>query len=134
MEPRPRKKQLYFALRSLVLYGKPAHEGDSPSGLKNGTPPQEGYTAPLMRGTCHVPPSRGLFSLCIMITGKRTKIALSDKMMPMKVHVSSLHAPIYRNFYLWHAEKKKEFKHFDVERPVKVCALTGLSRAPPPKL
>ena len=29
---------------------------------------------------------------------------------------------------------KKKFKHFDVERHVKVCALTGLSCAPPPKL
>ena len=43
----------------------------------------------------------------------------------MKVHVSSLHAPIYRNFYLC-VGKINEFEHFDVERPVKVCARTGL--------
>ena len=54
--------------------------------------------------------------------------------MSMKVHVSSLHAPIYRNYVYLCIQKKIMFKHFDVERPVKVCALTGLSRAPPPKL
>ena len=32
------------------------------------------------------------------------------------------------------AVEEKKFKHLDVERPVKVCAPTGLSRAPPPKL
>ena len=32
------------------------------------------------------------------------------------------------------ALEKKKFKYFDVERPVKVCVLTGQSREPPPKL
>ena len=46
-------------------------------------------------------------------------------MMSMKVHVSSLHAPIYWNFYLC-VGKWNKFKHFDVERPLKVCAPMGL--------
>ena len=36
----------------------------------------------------------------------------------MKVHVSSLHAPIYRNFYLCVRNFFLSSKHFDVERPV----------------
>ena len=47
-----------------------------------------------------------------------------------RFNVSSLqnHAPIYRISIC--ALEKKKFKHFDVERPMKVCALTSLSRAP----
>ena len=52
-------------------------------------------------------------------------------MMSMKVHVSSLHAPIY--IYLC-VGKLKNVKHFDVERPVKFLCANGSSRAPPPKL
>ena len=46
-------------------------------------------------------------------------------MMSMKVHVSSLLPPIYRNFYPC-VEKIKFFKHFDVAPPVKLCAPAGL--------
>ena len=46
-------------------------------------------------------------------------------MMSMKVHVSSLLPPIYRNFYL-SVEKIKIFKHFDFAAPVKLCAPAGL--------
>ena len=42
-----------------------------------------------------------------------------------------LHAPIYRNFYMYYVRsKKKKFKHLDVKRLVRVCALTDLSRDP----
>ena len=46
-------------------------------------------------------------------------------MMSMKVHVSSLLPPIYRNFYPC-VEKIKIFKDFDVAPPVKLCAPAGL--------
>ena len=75
-----------------------------------------------------------LVSLCIVITEKRTKIVLSDNDVyePSYVHSPCTnYKKLYRNFYMciW---KKIMFKHFDVEWPVKVCALTGLSRAPAP--
>ena len=105
---------------SNISTGNPAHEGDS---LKMGVPPQ--------KGDC--PPSRGFFSLCITIYRRKNQNCKQATMMSMKVHVFSLHAPIYRHFYPC-VGKINKFKHFDVERPVKVCAPTGLSRAPPPKL
>ena len=98
--------------------------------ISKGNPLMRGF--PLKRGT--VPhmrgPPRGFFSLCITIYRRKNQIQKAT-MMSMKVHLSSLHAPIYRNFYMCVGKK---FEHFDVERPVKVCAPTGLSRAPPPKL
>ena len=67
------------------------------------------------------PPQEGSFHFASRLQEKEPKLQ-KVTMMSMKVHVSSLHAPIYRNFYL--CVGKKKFKHFDVERPVKVCALT----------
>ena len=61
-----------FCMHSHFQYGKPAHEQG--------------------------PSSRGFFSLCITIY--RRKNHKKATMVSMKVHVSSLHAPIYRNFYL----------------------------------
>ena len=52
-------------------------------------------------------------------------------MMSMKVHVSSLLPPIYRNFYPC-VEKIKFFKHFDVAPPREIMCASGTSRPPPP--
>ena len=52
-------------------------------------------------------------------------------MMSMKVHVSSLHAPIIE-ISICALENKINSKIFDVERPVKSLCAKGSSRAPPP--
>ena len=55
---------------------------------------------PLMRGTGGPPLKRVLnFTLHHDLHEKEPKLQKAT-MMSMKVHVSSLHAPIYRNFYL----------------------------------
>ena len=55
----------------------------------------------------------------------------------MSMNVSSLqlhdhgHAPIYSlEISICTLEEKKKFKHFNVERPVKVCALTSNGSVP----
>ena len=112
----------------------PPQEADSPSRsglpLKKRTPPQEADYPP-HEGGVH-PPLEASFHFASRLQKKEPK-SWQATMMLMKVHVSSLHAPIYRNFYLC-VQKNNFFKHFNVERPVKVCVLTGVSHAPPPKL
>ena len=49
-----------------------------------------------MRGTA---PQEGSFHFASRFKEKEPKLQKATK-MSMKVHVSSLHAPIYRNFYL----------------------------------
>ena len=113
-------------LQLMMIFIKYTSKFSTGNPLIKRSPPQEVDVQPAG--------SWGLFSLCIVIKEKRTKlmkIVLIKRhcidVYVMNLHMSTLHhAPIYRNFYL--------FKHFDVERPMKVCALTGLSRAPPPKL
>ena len=66
---------------------------------------------PLMRGTVPLmreaggPPQEGSFHFASRLQEKEPKLQKATK-MSMKAHVSSLHAPIYRNFYLC-VEKKK---------------------------
>ena len=59
--------------------------------------PQISKGNPLKMGT--VPLMRVLFTLHHDLQEKEPKLQKAT-MMSMKVHVSSLHAPIYRNFYL----------------------------------
>ena len=59
--------------------------------LKRGTPPQKGDRGPPLKSV--------LFTLHHDLQEKEPKLQ-KVTMMSMKVHVSSLHAPIYRNFYL----------------------------------
>ena len=98
---------------------KPSHEGDSPSRVG-------------------LPPSRGLWTLhhdyrkknpnCI----KRQWLVNDAYVWVWRfIHPLSMHQFVEISIC---AFEKKKFKHFDVERPVKVCALTGLPRAPPLKL
>ena len=89
---------------TVLQYGKPAHhdmtetwhEGDSPSRLKSGTPPQE-VDCPLVRGAFH-PPQEGSFHFALWLQPyrKRNQNCIKRRCL----WVSSLHAPIYRNFYL----------------------------------
>ena len=95
-------------------YGKPAHEGDSPS--KGG-----------------LSPSRGFFSLCITIYRRKNQ---NCKKQQWCLWVWRFTCPLsmHKFIEISISALEKKFKHFDVERPVKVCAPTGLSRAPPAKL
>ena len=90
--------------------------------LKRGVPPQT--------GDCR--PQEGSFHFASRFTEERTKIAkkwqwcLWRFMCPLSMH-QFIEISIC-------ALENKIIQTFDVKRPVKVCAPTGLSRAPPPKL
>ena len=96
-------------------YGKPAHEADVPMAM---------------------PRDWGLCFLCIMITEKRTKIVLSHNDYTLnlawyvRLHtctsISTLHAPIYRNFYLcvWRRKKIKH-KHTEISIKKNWCMESG---------
>ena len=58
---------------------------------------------PSQKGDC--PPQEGSFHFASGLQEKEPKLQKAT-MMSMKVHVSSLHAPIYRNFYLCVGKKK----------------------------
>ena len=80
-------------------------------------------------------PHEACFHFALWLQKKEPKSSWATLMF-MNVHdtcMSTLHAPIYRNFYMC-VPTKILFKDFDVERPLKVCALTGLFHAPLPKL
>ena len=55
-------------------------------------------TVPLVSGAGG-PPQEGSFHFASRLQEKEPKLQKTT-MMSMKVHVSSLHAPIYKNFYL----------------------------------
>ena len=88
--------------------------------------PLKRRTAPLVRRVCHPPQvkfARPFFTLH-HASWLQKKDPKSSKAMSNVIYegsLSSLHAPIYRNFYM--CVRKKKVKHFDVERPVKFCAL-----------
>ena len=92
-----------------------------------------------MRGASHPPRLKTprIFSLCITIAGKEPKLQKTTMMstnITMKVHVT---CPLSMHQFIEISICALEFfffKHFDVERPMKVCAPMGLSRAPLPKL
>ena len=92
-------------------YGKPAHEGDSPS--------RGGF--PLKRGT--VPLKRVLFTLHHDLQKKEPKLqkaTMMSRMCPLSMHQ-------FIEISICALEEKK-FKHFDVERNcVKLCSLYPLA-------
>ena len=87
-------------------------------------------TTPLMRGAYH-PPDEASFHFASRLQKNQNRDkrqwCLWRCMCPLSMHQ-------FIEISICAFKEKKKFKHFNVERPVKVCVLTGVSRAPPPKL